>query len=137
MDVLLHNNNQLLKKLSKIEKQYREYEDFDGDSHDEVQLDLVQLPDTEEDNPDGRRRILQQPINLEIAPALADSLKNTADILRYLNLAEESPDEIEAAKEECVQTVLSRYGRSDIPIITSFMQVYIKLLNCKYSKIEV
>ncbi len=137
MDILLHNNNQLLKKLSKIEKQYRDYEDCDGDSHEETQFEYLQLQDVEEDSPDLRRRILQFPLSMEIAPALADSLKNTADILRYLHQSDGCPDEIEAAKEECVQTVLSRFGRTDIQIIITFMQVYINLLSCKYSKIEI
>lgn len=58
------------------------------------------------------------------------------EILKFVDKADVNPDEVEAAREECIEAVMSRFGRSYCPEITYFLQIYIKILNFKYKKIE-
>lgn len=57
MDLLLHNNNQLMKKLTKIEKLYRGYDYGDWESRDYSDYDIQQRMDQDEENLELRRRI--------------------------------------------------------------------------------
>lgn len=67
---------------------------------------------------------------------LSDQLRNTVDILKFLDRTDHPVDEVEAAKEECIERVMHYFGRSRSASIDYFLQAYIKLLQNKFAKVE-
>jgi hypothetical protein len=122
MELLLDNNSQLIKKLSKIADNQRyldEYERVDPDADYDYQP-----VETEKYKP------------IEVQRVLVDQLKNTVEILRFLSKTEVTADELEAAKEECLGRVETYFQGSKSPVVDYFLRVYTDLLNNKYSKVD-
>ena len=88
--------------------------------------------DFEENSFDGEGQLPQIDINY----VLSDQLRNTVEILRFLDKTEHAADEIEAAKEECVERIMHYFSRSRSASIDYFVQAYMKLLQNKFAKVE-
>ena len=107
MNLLLHNNNQLIKKLLRIQAEYDNYSDTDLDRLDDSDLDGYQSGKQEDDYKNSLRR--QKPLKVE--DILVDQLENTVQILKFVDKAPGiTADEIEAAKEECMDLIMTRFS---------------------------
>lgn len=73
---------------------------------------------------------------IDVNFVLSDQLKNTVDILRFLDKTDHPVDEVEAAKEECTERIMHYFSRSRSPSIDYFVQAYIKLLQNKFARVE-
>ena len=82
---------------------------------------------------DGEAQSSQIDINF----VLSDQLRNTVEILRFLDRTDHPVDEVEAAKEECIERITHYFSRTRSPSIDYFYQAYMKLLRNKFGKIEI
>lgn len=76
------------------------------------------------------------PSHIDINFILSDQLRNTVEILRFLDRTDHPVDEVEAAKEECIERIMHYFSRSRSASIDYFVQSYMKLLQNKYNKVE-
>jgi aminopeptidase C len=68
---------------------------------------------------------------------LTDQIRNTIEILRFLDKMDHPQDQIEAAKEECVERMMHYFSGTRSPAIDYFLQAYIKLLQNKYDTVDI
>jgi hypothetical protein len=123
MELLLDNNAQIIRKLSRISESTGRY----SEEYDRLDPDIdydAQPLDSEKYRPD------------QVMKVLVDQLKNTIEILRFLAKTDVTADELSAAREECVGRVESAFQGSKNPVVDYFIRVYTDLLNNKYSKID-
>ena len=116
MELLLDNNYQIIKKLIKLEELPR---DQDGYLTEEYHIE--------------QEKLKLQNMNM----VLMDMIKNTVEILKYLDKLDFCQSEIEQTKEECISRLTSYFSLTKVPLIEYFVQIYIKLLSNKIKQVDI